>query len=312
MDFLKFHCPVCNSNFTENDDVVVCPDCGTPHHRECYKKTGKCFNENMHGSDGFSVENLKNPEIKKEPRIFIPEKEEDSENKQQNPFKFNDNKLLEILKASPAQSHLIEGKHSNLYEIAIGKNQGYYIPRFMMMSDARKGFFPNFIAFIAPLSWSLYRKMYKFAAIIFAAYIVLFGLSFYTVFSNAEVTKAMNECVEEVKENPGLYTNGSFFNYETSDVTLTEKQQNLINAVNNLYVPGYMTILSFIVPLCARAGMCIFGNKLYLSKLCKNIDKAEKKGLEGDNLKKYLYKRYGTFPMFFVIIAFLFEMLILY
>ena len=72
MDFTKFHCPVCNSNFTENDDVVVCPDCGTPHHRECYKKIGKCFNENMHGSDSISAEGYKNPESEVKHEIFDP------------------------------------------------------------------------------------------------------------------------------------------------------------------------------------------------------------------------------------------------
>ena len=31
-------CPVCNKVFQEDDDIVVCPDCGTPHHRKCYLK----------------------------------------------------------------------------------------------------------------------------------------------------------------------------------------------------------------------------------------------------------------------------------
>lgn len=35
-------CPVCRTAFAENDDVVVCPECGTPHHRDCYKMLGRC------------------------------------------------------------------------------------------------------------------------------------------------------------------------------------------------------------------------------------------------------------------------------
>ena len=27
------HCPVCEQEFTDNDDIVVCPDCGTPSPR---------------------------------------------------------------------------------------------------------------------------------------------------------------------------------------------------------------------------------------------------------------------------------------
>lgn len=35
-------CPVCRDRFAENADVVVCPECGTPHHRACYIKLGTC------------------------------------------------------------------------------------------------------------------------------------------------------------------------------------------------------------------------------------------------------------------------------
>ncbi len=43
-------CAYCNKEFTENDDVVVCPICGAPHHRECYQKCGHCANEANHAS----------------------------------------------------------------------------------------------------------------------------------------------------------------------------------------------------------------------------------------------------------------------
>ena len=35
-------CPVCEKRFGEKDDIVVCPECGTPHHRECYAKNNSC------------------------------------------------------------------------------------------------------------------------------------------------------------------------------------------------------------------------------------------------------------------------------
>ncbi|MGN0687126.1 MAG: RING finger protein [Oscillospiraceae bacterium] len=45
-------CPVCRTKFADGDDIVVCPECGTPHHRECYKQTGKCGVEEYH-AQGF-------------------------------------------------------------------------------------------------------------------------------------------------------------------------------------------------------------------------------------------------------------------
>jgi len=43
-------CFVCGQVFTDNDDVVVCPDCGTPYHRACWQKNGACVNLPLHES----------------------------------------------------------------------------------------------------------------------------------------------------------------------------------------------------------------------------------------------------------------------
>ena len=51
MKYSNYKCPVCNNQFTEDDDVVVCPDCGTPHHRECWINKGHCANEALHGTE---------------------------------------------------------------------------------------------------------------------------------------------------------------------------------------------------------------------------------------------------------------------
>lgn len=41
-------CISCGNVFKDGDDVVVCPECGTPYHRECYLKEGKCVNTKLH------------------------------------------------------------------------------------------------------------------------------------------------------------------------------------------------------------------------------------------------------------------------
>lgn len=41
-------CPVCRTRFVEKADVVVCPICGTPHHRACYLINNKCALEDLH------------------------------------------------------------------------------------------------------------------------------------------------------------------------------------------------------------------------------------------------------------------------
>lgn len=52
MNYVNELCSGCGRKFTENDDIVTCPVCGTPQHRECWKENGKCVNEHLH-EDGF-------------------------------------------------------------------------------------------------------------------------------------------------------------------------------------------------------------------------------------------------------------------
>lgn len=47
-NYLGYECIICKKKFNESDDVVVCPECGTPYHRECYEECGRCVNEELH------------------------------------------------------------------------------------------------------------------------------------------------------------------------------------------------------------------------------------------------------------------------
>ena len=58
-------CPVCRELLNEQDDVVVCPECGAPYHRACYKEAGRCLYEDKHGT-GFSYLPDPEPEQKEE------------------------------------------------------------------------------------------------------------------------------------------------------------------------------------------------------------------------------------------------------
>lgn len=48
-DFTGCECPVCHRIFKEEDELVVCPDCGAPYHRACYEQQGQCSYTAMHG-----------------------------------------------------------------------------------------------------------------------------------------------------------------------------------------------------------------------------------------------------------------------
>ena len=48
MKYENSPCPVCGAHFREGDDIVVCPECATPHHRACWAEQGHCANEDKH------------------------------------------------------------------------------------------------------------------------------------------------------------------------------------------------------------------------------------------------------------------------
>lgn len=43
-------CIVCGEVFDDGQDIVVCPDCGTPYHRDCWDQNGECINTSLHES----------------------------------------------------------------------------------------------------------------------------------------------------------------------------------------------------------------------------------------------------------------------
>lgn len=50
IDYSGIPCPVCGEKFDVLDDIVVCPECGAPYHRECYRKEGHCVYEEKHAA----------------------------------------------------------------------------------------------------------------------------------------------------------------------------------------------------------------------------------------------------------------------
>ena len=50
MNYENAPCPVCGKPLAEGEDIVVCPVCATPQHRECWMQNGRCANDDLHQS----------------------------------------------------------------------------------------------------------------------------------------------------------------------------------------------------------------------------------------------------------------------
>lgn len=197
MNNKKDVCTVCGKSFSENDDVVYCPICGAPHHRECYNQTGKCALEQFHGTEQeydpdkkASCENKDDQSVnddgakvkKKCPRCgnlcehkanFCPFcgmvfQGSQYGNFAQNPF---EGTMFDPLGGVPANED-IGGITASEASKFVRVNTRRYIPLFNRINKSKKKTAWNWAAFLFTYSWLFYRKCYKKAFLIFAISIV--------------------------------------------------------------------------------------------------------------------------------------------
>lgn len=104
-------CPICRKRFTADDEVVVCPECGTPHHRACWNKLNRCGVEEYHGMNYVWNGRLPDEEepIKSEPETEQP----DDPHHAEYPNIMPDQELLEQMDYDPMIAELVKKIQSN-------------------------------------------------------------------------------------------------------------------------------------------------------------------------------------------------------
>ena len=171
----KSCCPVCQQAFTEQEDVVVCPLCGAPHHRSCYRETGHCYYENTHGTDKQWTPKANRHDA--DARVCqncgtanVPDARQCSkcgrsfdEEEEGVPF------------AAPSHTHNEDQERLMDIVTFVGPHSPYYISRFQAMDTQSTHMSWNWAAAFFPLEWLLYRKMFKqfFSALAIAFLLIL-------------------------------------------------------------------------------------------------------------------------------------------
>lgn len=310
MRFENQICPVCEKKFIENDEIVVCPECGTPHHRSCYNSLGECKNKSLH-KEGFSFEPVKenqekidiliDDEIKNTSDVInvvnVEFNGDDAKNNED--LKSTIEELFKNINGKSTDQVLINNTPSSYYEAAIGKNQNYYMPRFLIMEGTQKKHLLNVCAFVFPFAWAVYRKMYKLALLVFCIYIALMGVTMAPILSNEELMTSMNNCLEE---DPQFYE--KILLYESGqNVTFTKTQSEFIELSKDFTISPVIAYGTLFVSLTMKVLLGLFATRLYKDKLKKNIERAKKLSLEEAQLKTYLKSKYGVTPMFVAFIA---------
>ncbi len=151
-------CARCKAYLFDEDDLVYCPVCGAPHHRDCYNALGHCALEEFHGTEN---EYSKEKELEK--LKFSQNEEKKTETEEEIPQGFPPNSrfyTFDFLGGVPADYKLDENVTANDAKKFVIANTHRYIPKFATLNPKNKVSW-NWAAFLFPCGWMLSRKMYK-------------------------------------------------------------------------------------------------------------------------------------------------------
>lgn len=181
-------CPVCHAYLFDDDDVVYCPECGAPHHRECYNQLGHCGMEQFHGTD-MQYDRARSAQEKTEAERE-PIKEAQSPINDRitvkcrmcgeeydpscrvcphcsapNMFSMGGSAQFDFLGGVPADMDIGDGITADEAKRFVAANTPRYIPKFAAMKVGKRRSW-NWLAFLFPCGWFLSRKMYFYGAIV--------------------------------------------------------------------------------------------------------------------------------------------------
>lgn len=179
-------CPVCSKAFDENDDIVVCPDCGAPHHRACYKELGRCAFTEQHTPGNY----WKNPNEEalaprpEKPGAAVPPVSAQAQSQDAapdyakfftpeggTPPAFSQQQADNIKRLGVSLDEELDGVPVKDIAQFVGPNSFYYLPRFKLLAMKRPFFNLNAAAMITGFFYYFHRKMYKLGAALLALFI---------------------------------------------------------------------------------------------------------------------------------------------
>ncbi len=290
-------CFSCGKVFDDNDDIVVCPDCGTPYHRECYKKTG-CTNEELHKTHGSwqAEENEKGGITPKCPNcgnvlrdgaVYCDRCGHSVTSSMNRPVIVSENlpgqnvfsgssDFVNAMNPNPSdviEDNVTMGDLSNF----VGTNRQYYIPRFSMMHKLNMKISFNIGAFFFPEAYFAYRRMLLPALLVYLLrFVILLPVTAQTLTSMLSVDQYYDMFKVMLADFPSLLPALDVY-------AAIGKGSNTSSSVDMLF--GLSTLSSF-MNMAVEMAMCLFANSIYY-RFCINSVKSLKVSDKGDLIADY-------------------------
>ncbi len=297
-------CDGCSKIMHEDDDIVVCPECGTPQHRECYNKNKRCVNGHLH-AEGFDWRTA-NAE---------PEPAPDAQSQDNNrPIK------IEVLNAEE-QSEMVGGmsdlplpgisiapvltdgqglKSEDEFDgIKVSEaltytqiSAGRYLKKFYKNRGKKHLFSWNWAAFIFSPAWFFFRKIYNLGALFLA-------LTVACALVATPFAETINENYDSYEEKYTAYYEAKLAFAENSN---DETQSAYTKASEAFYAKtvelfpsvAVYSALTFLIPNTIAALIADGG---YRRKMLEDIAIA-KRATQDEKILKYSLLRRGGVSMF--------------
>ena len=254
-------CAVCTAYLFPEDDIVYCPVCGAPHHRDCYNSIGKCGMEELHGTDlqykrEEPEEKQAEPKASPEPPLSqtcrgcgmdidrgarycnncgMPTTMGEA------PFAFNSFADVVTIKD---ETPIAEGVTVKDAAKIVKSNSFRYIPKFLKLNKENKRSW-NWAAFLLPHGWFGFRKMYKESIIVSLLTIV-------SVVLNSPLTLAVSQLP---------LADETIRNY----VQLAEYYAQFVGDIGML--PIILSFFGLVIGLIIRIVCGIYGDYIYKQRV---------------------------------------------
>lgn len=296
LDYTLLSCPVCHKRFTRQDDIVVCPQCGAPHHRSCFQEKQQCAYASRHGTaaqwklpvsrDDEDAVICGNCGAANEAGCVVcakcghtlesplpPVSSEQQDMMEEGAFYDDFSPYIGI-----APDSRMDGEEVTDIATFIGPRSGYYLARFQFMRNQKTKMSWNWAAALFPAGWLLYRKMYKPFFVVLAIMILLYLPGMWMAV----------QLFQPLTENPAAWPSIFTGNGLSSDVWTTGMSLGL----------NISSSLVFVV----RAAMAAIANHLYDRHVFKSIGSIKASSPDPLVYRYSLSKKGGT-SIFRVIIG---------
>ena len=276
-------CMICRGTFTDADDVVVCPDCGTPYHRACWQQTGRCVNEGLHSSGRSWATDQQMQRLRIGGKVcpkcrFVnlpdaaactscgePLREEGAPQQQAAPpseqgfrVQLPDGQSVYFNSADPCcgMSPDDDMAGERLGDVAgfVRSNTLYYIPLFKRFRDTGRKMSLNLSCVLFPHLYFAYRRMWPMALL---SILIMTLCSVPSLMIGMLTTLNTPEFMEQLTALYG--TDAAMFDGLKSFLAANE------TILQSLYMP------LFLVNVAMRLLFCIFGNHLYFRHVLRKV-----------------------------------------